>query len=47
MYEAYLGQLLDEKTSAPPARILKVSVEALAAYIPVYHPDGLNNTLLS
>lgn len=30
-----------------PARILKVSVEALTEFSHVCHPDGLNNTSLS
>lgn len=31
----------------PSPKLLKVNIESLTGFIHVYHPDGLNNTILS
>ena len=42
-----LGSCKTSKFVHLPARILKVSMEALTGLSHTYHPDGLNNTVLS
>ena len=46
----HMRLFLSDKMSTsphPPARVLKVYIEALTRFSHVYSPDGLNNTLLS
>ena len=35
------------RSPQPPARILRVYIEALMEFSPIYRPDGLKNILLS
>ena len=42
-----LGGCKMNRSLHPPARTLKVYIEAVMGFTYDYHPDGLNNTLLS
>lgn len=46
-YEASRGHLKMSSSQHLPARILKVYREDLTGFSHMYHPSGLNNTLLS